>query len=104
MGRKHQRSIGTAALVAMLSACDSLHHIKGEAPAGRDCEVVTTTAYSPPVVHTQKVQGKFSLDYTAGGVPFAPRVNIAAYCDGIKVRELTVSPTLKDTDLGILAP
>ena len=94
----------------MLAACvgtaDSLHVVRGEAPEAGDCEVAITEAGNPHRVAREKVQGSFAVDYTLGG-PF-PRngVDIAAYCNGVKVKELKgVSPRgTGDANLGKLAP
>lgn len=93
----------------LTSACvgtmDSLHSIKGQAPEDGSCEVTITTAYEPPLVSVRKVRGDFSLGYTAGG-PFPPRVDVAAYCNGVKVKERrAIDPRrMGDIDLGTLAP
>jgi hypothetical protein len=52
----------------------------------------------------EKVQGQFSVRYIASG-PFPPKVDIAAYCNGLKVKELkAVSARANEIDLGKLAP
>jgi hypothetical protein len=51
------------------------------------------------------VTGSFSVSYVASG-PFPSKVDVAAYCNGAKVKELKgISPrSTGDTNLGKLAP
>jgi hypothetical protein len=69
------------------------------------CEVSTTTAYDPPAIRTEKVRGKFKIGHTGAGL-FAPRFDVVAFCDGVKVKELkNLFPLyVGDVDLGTLAP
>ena len=100
---------GVVAMLALASGCagtvDSLHAVRGEAPLGGNCEVTVTEPDSARVSRKEKVSGAFSVSYTASG-PFPPKVDVTAYCDGIKVKELKgISPrNVGDTDLGKLAP
>jgi hypothetical protein len=84
---------------------DSLHFVKGEAPQGQSCEVAITEARTGRPMEREKVPGKFSLSYTASG-PFPPNVDIAAYCNERKVKELRGigARNLNEIDLGKLAP
>ena len=83
---------------------DSLHAVRGEAPAGANCEI-TVTERDSARVRKEKVSGAFSVSYTSSG-PFPPQVDVTAYCDGVKVKEMKgISPrNAGDTDLGKLAP
>jgi hypothetical protein len=87
-----------------LAACDSLHYIRGEAPLGGDCEIRMSEVSEPSRIRTERVQGTFAVRHIAAGGPLAPDVKVAAYCDGIKVREETLTPTDGDIQLGTLAP
>jgi hypothetical protein len=53
----------------------------------------------------EKVEGKFSVRYIASG-PFPPRIDIAANCDGVRVKELRAvrAGDANEIDLGTLAP
>ena len=103
------RYLSVACVLALASGCigtmDSLHAVKGEAPSAGNCEIAATEAGGARLVEKRKVSGVFSVSYTAGG-PFPPKVDVAAYCNGAKVRELKgISPRSEgDTDLGKLAP
>ena len=103
------RIASVALILAVASGCigtmDSLHAVKGEAPAGSNCEVTVTEPDSARVSRQEKVSGTFSVSYIASG-PFPPKVDVAAYCDGVKVKEMKgISPrNVGDTDLGKLAP
>ena len=96
-------------LAALTSGCvgtmDSLHAVKGQAPQTPGCDVAVSEAGTGRLIRKEKVHGNFSVDYTAGG-PFPPKVDIAAYCNGTKVKELkAVAPrTVGEIDLGKLAP
>ena len=84
---------------------DSLHTVKGEAPSARDCEVTVAETDSGRVSAREKVQGVFSVSYMASG-PFPSKVDVAAYCNGTKVKELKgISPrAVGEANLGKLAP
>ena len=84
---------------------DSLHTVNGEAPPASNCEVTVTEADVARVNRKQKVAGAFSVTYMASG-PFPPKVDVTAYCDGVKVKEVKgISPrNVGDTNLGKLAP
>jgi hypothetical protein len=84
---------------------DSLHYTKGDAPSAGNCEITVTEADGAYLVKKEKVSGVFSVSYTAGG-PFPPKVDVAAFCNGAKTKELRrISPrTAGDTDLGKLLP
>ena len=84
---------------------DSLHAVTGEAPDGSNCEVTVTEPDSARVSRKAKVSGAFSVSYMASG-PFPSKVDVTAYCDGVKVKEMKgISPrNAGDTDLGKLAP
>jgi hypothetical protein len=103
------RYLSVAAVLASASSCigtmDSLHAVKGEAPSAGNCEITVTEADGSRVVEKEKVSGVFSVSYMASG-PFPPKVDVAASCNGVKVRELKgISPrNAGDTDLGKLAP
>jgi hypothetical protein len=53
----------------------------------------------------EKVQGKFSVRYVASG-PFPPKVDIAAHCNGVKVKEVKAvgARSANEIELGKLAP
>jgi hypothetical protein len=93
-------------MAGCVGTADSLHVVKGEAPEVGDCEVTVTEAGDTHRLTSQKVRGAFAVDYTLGG-PFPRKVDIAAYCNGIKVKELkNISPRGegRDADLGKFAP
>ena len=96
-------------IVALLSGCvgtiDSLHYVAGEAPTDRGCEVKVLGTGTADVFAHERVRGKFSVGYTSSG-PFPPRVDIVAYCDGAKIKELKrIAPRDYGTiDLGQLSP
>ena len=100
---------GVLVILALASGCvgtmDSLHAVTGEAPAARKCEVTVTEPNTARVSAREKVSGAFSVSYMASG-PFPPKVDVTAYCDGVKVKEMKgISPrSMGDTDLGKLAP
>jgi hypothetical protein len=56
------------------------------------------------VLQRTAVTGRFSLDYNAGGL--FPRVDVAAYCGGAKVKELKnlALGSEREVDLGKLEP
>jgi hypothetical protein len=97
--------VAVGALAACVGTADSLHVVRGEAPEAGDCEVAVTEAGNAHRLAREKVRGTFAVDYTLGG-PFPRNVDIAAYCNGVKVKELrSVSPRgVGDADLGKLAP
>jgi len=104
------RAVGqptTTLCLLLLTGCvgtmDSLHYVVGEAPGNAQCEVRLTEAGTAESIRKETVQGKFRISFTASG-PFPSRVDVAAYCDGIKVKELkAVAPRKMDTiDLGEL--
>jgi hypothetical protein len=103
------RYLTSIGFLALASACvgtiDSLHYVQGEAPSSAGCEVLVSEAGSSHEKAREKVSGSFRVGYTAGG-PFPSDVDIAAYCDGVKVKELKgVSPRqVGNTNLGKLAP
>jgi hypothetical protein len=103
------RILSIVAVLGLASGCigtmDSLHAVKGEAPVARDCEVTVAEADSGRVSAREKVSGAFSVSYMASG-PFPPKVDVAAYCNGAKVKEMKgISPRhVGDTNLGKLAP
>jgi hypothetical protein len=84
---------------------DSIHFVKGEAPQGQSCEIAITEARTGRPMEREKVQGNFSVKYIASG-PFPPRIDIAAYCNERKVKELKNirAGHLNEIDLGKLAP
>ena len=96
-------------VLALTSACagtmDSVHTVRGQAPEWRNCEVAVTESGTGRVVQKAGVIGNFSVEYTVGGL-FPPTMDIAAYCDGTKVKELkAVAPRrAEEVDLGTLAP
>lgn len=93
-------------LLVIASGCHSVHLIKGHAPEDGSCEVVKTVAFAPPSVSRQTVRGDFAITHIAGGL-FPPSVDIVAYCNGVKVKELKgVAPLRagKEIDLGNVAP
>jgi hypothetical protein len=57
------------------------------------------------VLRRDAVIGRFSLDYNAARL-FPPRVDVAAYCGGTKVKELkNLAPgSEREVDLGKLEP
>lgn len=93
-----------ALLVGCVGTVDSLHSVEGEAPNNAECEVKVTTTGTSKVLAQDKVRGKFSVVYVASG-PSPSNVDIAANCNGVKVRELNgVAPRPNATiDLGKLA-
>ena len=103
------RISSVVAILVLASGCigtmDSLHAVRGEAPAGSNCEVTVTQPNNAGVTTKEKVSGPFSVSYMASG-PFPPKVDVTAYCDGVKVKEMKgISPrNVGDTDLGKLAP
>jgi hypothetical protein len=103
------RYLGVASTLALASGCigtvDSLHYVSGEAPSAANCEVSISEAGGARQLKSEKVRGAFRVSYIASG-PFPPRVDVAAYCDGTKVKEAKgVSPrNVGDTDFGKLAP
>jgi hypothetical protein len=102
------RCLGLAALLMLASGCmpvDSLHYVTGEAPQSSNCEILVSEIDDSYEKTREKVSGPFRLSYVASG-PFPSRVNVAAYCDGTKVKELKgISPRrVGNTDLGKLAP
>src|SRR6266850_6281578 len=92
-------------LAACLGTIESLHVVKGEAPQGANCEILISEARSGRVTDVEKVQGSFRVQYVASG-PFPPKLNIAAYCDQQKIKELknVAARGLNEIDLGKLAP
>jgi len=103
------RILSIVAVLGLASGCigtmDSLHAVKGEAPVSRDCEVTVAETQSGRLSAKEKVSGVFSVAYMASG-PFPPKVDVAAYCNGAKVKEMKgISPRdVGDTNLGKLAP
>ncbi len=103
------RAVSIVVVLSLAPGCvgtmDSLHEVKGEAPVARDCEVTVTEASDARVRAREKVSGTFSVSYMASG-PFPSKVDVAAYCGGVKVKEVKgISPrSMGDTDLGKLAP
>jgi hypothetical protein len=101
--------LSTVTVVVLVCGCvgtiDTLHSVKGEAPAVRDCEITVTESHSSRVIEKERVSGAFSVTYMASG-PFPPKVDVAAYCNGVKVKEMKgISPrNTGDTNLGTLAP
>lgn len=100
--------LSTACLLALVAACatvDSVHPVKGEAPRTGDCEIAVSETGTARVIRKEKVQGSFSMSFTSSG-PFPPNVDVAAYCNGAKVKELkSIAPrNLREIDLGKLAP
>ena len=83
----------SALLVAVLAAAcattttDFPYRVNGEAPQAATCEVVVAESSTGRVLRRDGVIGRFSLDYNAARL-FPPRVDIAAYCGGTKVKEL----------------
>jgi hypothetical protein len=104
-----RRYIGAIGILAVTSACvgtaDSLHFVRGEAPAVGGCEVTVTEAGRPDRLTREAVQGPFAVSYTLGG-PFPRKVDVVAYCNGVKVKELkSISPRgTGDAELGKIAP
>ena len=92
-------------LIPGCGTMDSLHYVKGQAPSSSNCEVVVSESGGTHVKAKDNVSGSFAVSYTAGG-PFPSKVDVAAYCNGVKVKELKgISPrSAGDTDLGRLAP
>jgi hypothetical protein len=103
--QRYLRLIGATVLVSGCGTMDSLHYVKGQAPSSSACEVVVSESGGTHVKAQDTVSGSFAVSYTAGG-PFPSKVDVAAYCNGIKVKELKgISPrSAGDTDLGTLAP
>ena len=102
-----EQYLGLAALLILAPGCgtmDSLHYVTGEAPRAANCEVLITEV-DDAYEKKEQVSGSFKVSYIASG-PFPSRVDVAAYCDGMKVKELKgISPRrVGDTDLGKLAP
>jgi hypothetical protein len=103
------KRLGAALLLACVSACigtmDSLHFVKGETPPGQTCEVTVTEAATGRPMEKEQVQGKFSVKYMASG-PFPPKVDVSAYCNGVKVKEVkaVVARGANEIDIGKLAP
>ena len=103
---KSLKEFAVLLLLGLVSGCDSLHFIRGQAPEDGGCEITTTAEYTPPISQTQKVRGNFSISHVAGG-PFPPPLDIVAYCNGTKVKELkNISPRQmgRDIELGKIAP
>ena len=88
-----------------IGTIDTLHYVEGTAPSDRTCEVKVSESRDSYVLAKETVQGTFSVTYMASG-PFPSRVNIAAYCGGAKIKELTrIAPRDHDTiNLGHLSP
>ena len=84
---------------------DSIHTIKGDAPELRTCDVTVTEAGSARLLRKEQVRGAFSFEFVSAG-PLPPKLDIAAYCDGTKVKEVRdIAPrTAGEIDLGKLAP
>jgi hypothetical protein len=103
------KRLGAASLLAFVSACvgtmDSLHFVKGETPQGQTCEVTVTEAGTGRPMERERVQGNFSVRYMASG-PFPPKVDVSAYCNGVKVKEVKAvgARSANEIDLGKLAP
>ena len=103
------RYLSVVLILPLMYGCigtiDSLHAVRGEAPSAGNCEVTVAENDGARLVEREKVSGAFSVRYMASG-PFPAKVDVAAYCNGIKVKELKgISPrTAGDIDLGKLAP
>src|SRR5262245_15504570 len=70
---------------------DSLHAVKGEAPHSGSCDISVVDTETGGLLAFREVAGTFSVTYTAGG--YVPRVDVLAYCNNAKVRDLkAVSP------------
>ncbi|HEY1286819.1 MAG TPA: hypothetical protein VGF58_00730 [Burkholderiales bacterium] len=96
-------------LVAVLAACATTtanfpYRVNGETPQAASCEVVVAESATGRVLQRTAVTGRFSLDYNAGGL--FPRVDVAAYCGGAKVKELKnlALGSEREVDLGKLEP
>src|SRR5882762_574941 len=103
-----ERYLGLVALMILAPGCgtmDSLHYVTGEAPRSAHCEILVSEVGDSYEKAKEKVSGSFKVGYIASG-PFPSRVNVAAFCDGAKVKELKgISPRrVGNTDLGKLAP
>jgi len=99
----------SAMLVPGLSACvgtaDSLHEVRGVAPANDACHVAVLETGTSRVIQSQDVRGEFTMTYSVGGLG-SPTVDITATCNGKLVRQLkAVRPrAVGVADLGTLAP
>jgi hypothetical protein len=101
----------SALLVAALAAAcagpttDFPYRVNGETPQAVSCEVVVAESATGRVLRRDAVIGRFSLAYNAARL-FPPRVDVAAYCGGAKVKELkNLAPGSEpEVDLGKLEP
>jgi hypothetical protein len=101
----------SALLVPLLAAAcatkttDFPYRVNGETPQAATCEVVVAESATGRVLRRDAVVGRFSLDYNAARL-FPPRVDVAAYCGGTKVKELkNLAPGSEpEVDLGKLEP
>ena len=105
MTRLHALLVPVLAAACATTTTDFPYRVSGETPQAANCEVVVAESATGRVLRRDAVIGRFSLDYNAAKL-FPPRVDVAAYCGGAKVKELkNLAPASeRQVDLGKLEP
>jgi hypothetical protein len=103
------KSVALAAVVLLMSGCDSAFRIHGVAPQDGSCIVNVVDKERDSIYESYAVVGEFTETVIVGGGWNTPTFTVAAECSGVAVKSVeNVTPNKENyerpIELGIIEP